>query len=1118
MPDYLTPGVYVEEVELGPPPITGVSTSIAGFVGVTQMGPTTGQPTLVTSYADFERTFGGFLPESSDPDDTTTFLAYAVQGFFQNGGQILYVSRVVGAGATPSAITLPDTITDGGSPFFLTRPAQQMPPTKDSIALVSARFVSAGTQITLIEPTDAGEVKETATVHSVDGDTVHLTAATANRFTTNAVVEIPAPAGYTPRGALTLTATSEGTWGQNVRATVTPSSRTSARVLPIDVHTTLDPMTVALVLPSVMPDLTHATLADVSLVRVGDQLRFRDSATPPADPGELATVAAVGASAVELQAPGVTRAYDPASGGTVELAGPPGLRVAADTANVTVAVASAAGLANGQSVQIEDAGGNLTGTIQNVAGADVQLTLDAPFPAARTIPAGATLRLEDAAVGNQLRLAGAANLADGDIVEFTDAAGARSYGTVTGVSGDVVAFADPVPADIAAGATVRTADFDLLVELTRTNATTGAIEVVQQESHTFLTVAAGSPNGAVARINERSSLVRAALPASANDPPQGYPTTVGRGTFTSSVFLADGGAGATPTADDVIADPGAGPGERKGIQSLQDLDEISIIAAPGIADPNVHAALIEQCERLKYRFAVIEAPRASTIPQVEAYRNQFDTRYAAIYYPWLTINDPLTGRPRTAPPSGHVIGVYARVDNTRGVHKAPANEVLGGITGLELTLTNGEQGVLNEPRNINVIRDFRQSQRGIRIWGARCVTSDTDWKYVNVRRLFIYLEHSLDKGTQWVVFEPNDEPLWARARQSRLDVPDARLARRRAAGAKAEQAFFVTCDRTTMTQDDIDNGRLIMVIGIAPVKPAEFVDHPHRPAGRRCGGLRVIGRSAAMPPTGTRNDPYRDLQLPPRDRRDVGRRLPRVQRAQLHDRPRRVPGRDRRSALAAEAARADQVRESRLQARRDAGRARCGPGTGTSSTAPTTGATARSCSRTRSTTTCSAGSSSRAGSRSGRARASTRRPTRSRSRRSRSPSSEWSCSSACRLYAAPGLYVEPPRPLPPPLGPLRTDVAAFVGIAQRGPVGVPVSVSSWQQLTSRVRRVRPRRLPRVLGQGVLRQRRRALRRRPRRGAGGRDCRRPGHPRRGPRRSSPRPPASRRARSPPSRSR
>jgi phage tail sheath protein FI len=821
MPDYLTPGVYVEEVELGPPPITGVSTSIAGFVGAAQMGPTKGGPTLVTSYADFERTFGGFLPEAVDPDDTSTFLAYAVNGFFQNGGQILYVSRVVGASAAPSWVTLFDSAVEAGVTYFLTRPAQQMPATKDSIALVSARFVSAGTVLTLVEPTDAGSVREQATVLSVSGDTVTF-APTANRFTTAAVVEIPAPGGFTSQPSLTITAANEGTWGQNVRLTATPSSRTSAQVLPIDVHTALAPMTIALALSAVMPDVTHAPLTDVSLVRPGDQLRFADGATPA---GETATVDSVdgGTSTVVLQAPGVSHTYDPGAGGTVALVAEPGLRVAADTTDVTVAVASAAGFETGQAVQIEDGGGNVPGTVAGVAGANVHLTLGAPFSHLRTIPAGATLRLEDAAVGDQLRLTGAANLAAGDVVELTDSAWARSYATVQSVNGDVVTFTSAVPASIAAGDTVRTADFDLLVELTQVNSSTGAIEVVTSETYTFLTVADGSPNNAVARINERSTLVVASRPAGANDAPEGFPTTIDQDAFTWSKFLGGGNPGATLTADDYIADPGAGPGERKGIQCLQDVDEISIVAAPGFADPNVHAALIEQCESLKYRFAVIEAPRGSTIPKVEAYRNQFDTKYAAIYFPWLTINDPLTGLPRTAPPSGHVIGVYANVDNTRGVHKAPANEVVSGITGLELNLTNGEQGVLNEPRNINVIRDFRSRQYGIRIWGARCVTSATDWKYVNVRRLFIYLEHSLDKGTQWVVFEPNAEPLWARARQSVSSFLTRVWRDGALVGAKAEQAFFVTCDRTTMTQDDIDNGRLIMLIGVAPVKPAEFV-------------------------------------------------------------------------------------------------------------------------------------------------------------------------------------------------------------------------------------------------------------------------------------------------------
>ena len=171
-----------------------------------------------------------------------------------------------------------------------------------------------------------------------------------------------------------------------------------------------------------------------------------------------------------------------------------------------------------------------------------------------------------------------------------------------------------------------------------------------------------------------------------------------------------------------------------------------------------------------------------------------------------------------------MLGIYARTDDRRGVHKAPANEVVGGMTGLTRYLNQSEQDVLNAyPVNIDVIRDFRTNSRGIRVWGARVITSDTDWKYVNVRRLMIFIEDSIDRGLQWVVFEPNEEPLWARVRRSVSNFLTTVWRNGALEGQTKDQAFYVRCDRTTMTQDDIDNGRLICVIGVAPVKPAEFV-------------------------------------------------------------------------------------------------------------------------------------------------------------------------------------------------------------------------------------------------------------------------------------------------------
>jgi len=212
---------------------------------------------------------------------------------------------------------------------------------------------------------------------------------------------------------------------------------------------------------------------------------------------------------------------------------------------------------------------------------------------------------------------------------------------------------------------------------------------------------------------------------------------------------------------------------------------------------------------------------------VREFRSHFDTKYAALYYPWVEILDPLAkndpgAAPATLqlPPSGFAAGIYARSDIQRGVHKAPANEVVLGITRLMQNVTFDRQSVLN-PEGINALRFF--PGRSNRVWGARTMSSDPEWKYVNVRRLFIYLEHSIDKSTQWAVFEPNNELLWASIRQTITDFLITTWRTGALMGTKPEEAFFVRCDRTTMTQNDLDNGRLICLIGVAPTYPAEFV-------------------------------------------------------------------------------------------------------------------------------------------------------------------------------------------------------------------------------------------------------------------------------------------------------
>jgi uncharacterized protein len=264
-----------------------------------------------------------------------------------------------------------------------------------------------------------------------------------------------------------------------------------------------------------------------------------------------------------------------------------------------------------------------------------------------------------------------------------------------------------------------------------------------------------------------------------------------------------------------------GPGKRTGIQSFVDNDQVSIMAIPGVTEPAVQLALVAHCENLGSRFAILDIPREKTkVPDVLTHRDMFDSSYAAMYNPWLQVFDPLEKRNVMVPPSGSVAGVYARSDSTRGVEKAPANEVVRGVTGLDVQYNKGEQDILN-PKGVNLIRTF--SGQGIRIWGARTTSSNALWKYINIRRLFIFVEESIKAGTNWVVFEPNDERLWARVHRT-IDAFLTRVWRGGALmGSSPGEAFFIDISRNTMTQDDIDNGRLICVIGIAPVKPAEFV-------------------------------------------------------------------------------------------------------------------------------------------------------------------------------------------------------------------------------------------------------------------------------------------------------
>jgi phage tail sheath protein FI len=260
-----------------------------------------------------------------------------------------------------------------------------------------------------------------------------------------------------------------------------------------------------------------------------------------------------------------------------------------------------------------------------------------------------------------------------------------------------------------------------------------------------------------------------------------------------------------------------GPGQRSGLKCFDEVDDIAIVVAPGQTSPAVQDAVLSHCETRKDRFAILDSPETIS-GGVDRLPKPRDSKYGAYYFPWIQVYDPEKGN-IFVPPSGHIAGVYSRVDNERGVHKAPANEIVRGALGLKYNVSKGEQDLLN-PKGINAIRLMNG---GIRIWGARTLSSDPSWKYINVRRLFIMVETSIERATQWVVFEPNDHRLWKRVTRTISSFLTLLWRNGALMGTSPEQAFFVKCDEETNPAEVVDAGQLVVEIGLAPVKPAEFV-------------------------------------------------------------------------------------------------------------------------------------------------------------------------------------------------------------------------------------------------------------------------------------------------------
>lgn len=634
MPEYLAPGVYIEEVSFRAKTIEGVSTSTAGFVGPTRFGPEPGEPELLTSFADYERIYGGLDPLVYDDSDHQNYLAHAVRAFFEEGGKRLYVARVFRSDADENDIANPTLEQQGYASVTISDLIS--PPTNE--VTLQARYPGA-----------AGNVQVTFTARL----------------------------------------------GQNILAGV----------------------------PRDPADLTGPQVPVLRGASEYDLVWITDSSSPIDDP------------------PGSGTLY--------------------------------------WAERTRDANNERTWTFHPEAGADLELV--------NLVPGVDEVRI------------------------------------VT-VDVEVVTPGRFPSSDRWEGLTFHP-DHDR--SLSRVFA--AEINNRRQRLTNPIVFSSEMQNGVgialtvLGQVNTDTNQSILDTFGTAEDQLQA-------GARQYTVVLEDGNDGYRPEAGEYEGDDGGDDGLKSGFHALEDLEDISIVAAPGYSRHGLNGysanaaqitrLLISHAERMRYRIAVLDAPDGAALSDIRSFRSQVDSKYAALYYPWVTILDPFSGEEAIMPPSGFVTGIYARNDVEKGVQKAPANETVRLAINFEYLLNKAQQDVLN-PEGINCFRFFEG--RGYRLWGARTISSDPEWKYVNLRRYFAYLERSIELGTQWVVFESNGHQLWANVRRTVEDFLFNEWKSGRLMGTKPEEAYFVRCDRSTMTQNDIDNGRLICLIGVAPLRPAEFV-------------------------------------------------------------------------------------------------------------------------------------------------------------------------------------------------------------------------------------------------------------------------------------------------------
>lgn len=794
MPEYLSPGVYVEEIEIGAKPIEGVSTSTVGFLGYAERGPLD-KPALVTSFADFKRIFGSFLPARKNGTNLNKirWLAYAVSGFFENGGKRAYITRVASNNAAAAAGFLPELPEPGTLP-----------------ALDEKAFAQEG------------GLKLTGTVSFNYGDILLLKDGAQSEY-----LEFKGAAKKLSLKDTTKLAMAH-TGGIKILKGEIPASATTTIANNVD------------------KDATEIDLTAVTGIQENGYILIKDSVTGD----EVVIVKEIINKTITTKEPlrfghaAEIEVFKLITSKETTLV----CNVETDIAdlyvdNSTTLAADDFIIIESEYLQI-DAPADATDIFQ--VSPALKYTHDADRPLIKLVPAVEVTASSEGTWGNSIKVAvRQSSLCSTKLINGATNSDRLDMETITGIEpGSLLKLPSTVTPRYVTVAEVHKTSTETFVILESTfTGTVNEDDPVQTEEfdlyvtdgktdETFKNLSLNPNHSRYIKkiVTEKSSnLIRIGditgtppvIPMPTPDDIPGWRLTGGNDGFP-----------ANPANDNDLnpiyeGQPNDEPALRTGLYTFKNVDEINIVAIPGITSKYLQQKMITHCEiTMKDRFAVLDPLAGADLDEIKTQRNLFDTSYAALYYPWVYAFDPLTKEYINIPPSGYVCGIYARTDVERGVHKAPANEKINGVVNLEKlngrfrVVNKGTQEILN-PIGVNCIRVF--PGRGIRIWGARTISSNSLWKYINVRRLFLYLEESIEEGTQWVVFEPNDEKLWARVKQSITNFLTRVWKDGALMGTTPEEAFFVKCDRTTMTQDDIDNGRLICLIGVSPVKPAEFV-------------------------------------------------------------------------------------------------------------------------------------------------------------------------------------------------------------------------------------------------------------------------------------------------------